>query len=75
MPDFIAYTEHPTASALFESDNVREMLTWENSGFSLDQEVRIGARDRAGLDRLPLYCARPSFALERFSLIDEQHVI
>ena len=28
------------------------MLAWENSGFSLDAAVRVGAHDRAGLERL-----------------------
>jgi len=62
-------------SDLIDSDDVREMLTWENSGFSLDAEVRIAARDRAGLERLLRYCARPPFALERLDRIDEQRVI
>jgi hypothetical protein len=52
-------------SGLIERDDVREMLTWENSGFSLDAAVRVGAHDRAGLERLLRYCARPPFALER----------
>jgi len=30
-----------------------------NSGFSLDAAVRVGAQDRAGLERLLRYCARP----------------
>jgi hypothetical protein len=32
---------------LIDSNNVREMLTWENGGFSLDAEVQIALRDRA----------------------------
>jgi hypothetical protein len=39
-------------SGLIERDDVREMLAWENSGFSLDAAVRVGAQDRAGLERL-----------------------
>jgi hypothetical protein len=35
-------------SGLIEPDDVREMLAWENSGFSLDAAVRVGAHDRAG---------------------------
>jgi len=62
-------------SGLIDSGDVREMLSWNNSGFSLDAEVRIAARDRAGLERLLRYCARPPFALERLERIDEQHVI
>ena len=52
-------------SGLIEPDDLREMLAWENSGFSLDAAVRVGAHDRAGLERLLRYCARPPFALER----------
>jgi hypothetical protein len=37
--------------------------------------VRIGARDRAGLERLLRYCARPPFALKRLDPIDDRHVI
>jgi Putative transposase len=62
-------------SGLIDSDDVREMLTWENSGFSLDAEVRIAARDRAGLERRLRYCARPPFALERLDWVGDQHVI
>jgi len=40
-----------------------EMLEWEHGGgFSLDAGVRIEADDRAGLERLLRYCARPPFA-------------
>jgi hypothetical protein len=35
-------------SGVIEPDVVREMLAWENSGFSLDAAVRVGAHDRAG---------------------------
>jgi hypothetical protein len=34
-------------------------------GFSVDASVRIEAEDRAGIERLVRYCARPPFALER----------
>ncbi|MEJ2353800.1 MAG: transposase [Anaerolineales bacterium] len=50
-------------SGLIDRGAVREMLTWENSGFSLDAEVRIAARDGARLERLLRSCARPPFAL------------
>jgi hypothetical protein len=62
-------------SGLIEPDDVPEMLAWDNSGFSLDAAVRVGAHDRAGLERLLRYCDRPPFALERLELIDEQQVI
>ena len=51
-------------SGLIERDDVREMLAWDNSGFSLDAAVRVGAQDRAGLERLLCYCARLSFFFE-----------
>ena len=47
----------------------------ENSGFSLDASVRIAAWDRAGLERLLRYCARPPFALERLELLDDERII
>jgi hypothetical protein len=41
-----------------------ETLT-EPRGFSVDASVRIESEDRAGIERLVRYCARPPFALER----------
>ena len=42
------------------------MLSWQGSGgFSVDASVRIEGDDRAGIERLIRYCARPPFALER----------
>ena len=43
--------------------------------FSVDASVRIEADDRAGLERLLRYCARPPFALERLEAIDAQRLI
>jgi hypothetical protein len=52
------------------------MGQWRNGGgFSLDASVRIEADDRAGLERLLRYCARPPFALERLESVDEQHLL
>ena len=40
-----------------------EMMGWEHGGgFSLDAQVCLGGTDRAGLERLLRYCARPPFA-------------
>ena len=51
---------------LLERHVTDDMLTWQASGgFSVDASVHIAARDRAGLERLLRYCARPPFALER----------
>jgi hypothetical protein len=48
----------------FDQDIAEKMLSYENSGFSLDASVRIEAFDRSGLERLIRYCARPPFASE-----------
>jgi hypothetical protein len=49
------------------------MLAWDHGGgFSLDASVRIETTDRAGLERLIRYCARPPFALERFHLVADR---
>jgi hypothetical protein len=53
------------ARGLLESFEAKEMLTYRHSGFSVDASVCIQAHDRAGLERLLRYCARPPFALER----------
>ncbi|NCA72257.1 MAG: hypothetical protein EOM91_19735 [Sphingobacteriia bacterium] len=49
------------ASGPIEPGDTREMLAWENSGFSLDAAVRVNAHDRAGLKRLLRYCAQPLY--------------
>jgi len=61
-------------SGLIEFDDVRDMLAWGNSGFSLDAAVRVAAHDRAGLERLLRYRARPPFALERLEVLDAERV-
>ena len=38
-------------------------------GFSVDTSVCIAAQDRAGLERLLRYCARPPFALAEDSVL------
>jgi hypothetical protein len=62
-------------SGLLERDDVGEMRAWANSGFSLDAEVRVGAQDRAGLERLLRDCARPPFALKRLERRDADHAV
>jgi hypothetical protein len=61
--------------SLLERDDAREMLTWENSGFSIDATVCIAGSDRAGLERLLRYCARPPFALERIEQVNEDRIL
>jgi hypothetical protein len=45
--------------------DAKEMLAYQHSGFSVDAGVCIEADDRAALERLLRYCARPPFAMER----------
>lgn len=52
-----------------------EMLSWEHGGgFSLDASVCISGTDRAGLERLLRYCARPPFALAHLHTLDAAHL-
>ena len=56
---------------LLDEADTDDMLTWQGSGgFSVDASVRIDGEDRAGLERLVRYCARPPFALERLHALD-----
>jgi Putative transposase/Transposase zinc-binding domain len=50
---------------LLQSVDAQEMLGYQHSGFSVDAGVCIQAHDRAALERLLRYCARPPFAMER----------
>jgi hypothetical protein len=50
---------------LLESFEAKEMLGYQHSGFSVNADVCIESHDRAGLERLLRYCARPPFASER----------
>ena len=50
---------------LLESFEAKEMLAYKHSGFSVDAGVCIEADDRAALERLLRYCARPPFAMDR----------
>ena len=50
---------------LLEGFEAQEMLGYKHSGFSVDTSVCIAAHDRAGLERLLRYCARPPCACAR----------
>jgi hypothetical protein len=50
---------------LLESCDAKDMLAYQHSGFSVDAGVCIEAHDRAALERLMRYCARPPFAMDR----------
>ena len=61
---------HFRRHGLLEPHEAEDMLSWNHGGgFSLDASVRIEATDRAGLERLIRYCARPPFALDRLHLV------
>ncbi len=65
-----------TRRGLFEREDAQAMAEWEHGGgFSLDAGVRIEAANRAGLERLLRYCARPAFALERLRQVDAEHLV
>ena len=53
------------ARGLLESCDAKEMLAYQHSGFSVDAGVCIESHDRAALERLLRYCARPPFSMER----------
>ena len=50
------------------ADAAANMAQWEHGGgFSVDASVAIHGNDRAGLERLLRYCARPCWASERLA--------
>jgi hypothetical protein len=61
--------------SLLERDDARQMLAWESSGFLIDATVCIAGSDRAGLQLLLRYCARPQFALERIEQVNENRIL
>ena len=50
---------------LLESCDAKDMLACQHSGISVGAGVCIAAHDRAALERLLRYCARPPFAMDR----------
>ena len=50
---------------LLEKADAKDMLAYQHSGFSVDAGVCIEAHDRAALERLLRYCARPPFSMDR----------
>lgn len=72
-PDDIADTEDSIRKRVlryfgrkgwFNKATIMRMNSYENSGFSLNANVRIPSWDREGLERLIRYCARPCFKSE-----------
>ena len=63
-------------AGLLDTADARDMAGWDHGGgFSLDASVRIEGQDRAGLQRLLGYCARPPFALERLEQIADDRLV
>jgi hypothetical protein len=57
---------------ILDDATVADMLDWQaTGGFSVDGSVRIEGDDRAGVERLVRYCARPPFALERLHAVGD----
>jgi hypothetical protein len=62
-------------SGCIDASTREDLLAWEHGGgFSVDASVHVPAWDRAGLERLLRYCARPSFSLTRLFRIDDSHI-
>ena len=62
---------HFARRGLLDEADTDDMLGWQGSGgFSVDASVRIEGEDRAGVERLVRYCARPPFALERLHALE-----
>jgi hypothetical protein len=61
---------------LLDQSDADEMGGWHHDGgFSVDASVRIEGTDRAGLERLLRYCARPPFALAHLQQHDAGHLL
>lgn len=61
---------------LLSADDAQTIADWEHGGgFSVDAEMRIGAHECDGLERLLRYCARSAFVLERLREIDTEHLV
>ena len=62
--------------ALIDKGDAEVMGGWvHGGGFSVDASVCINEKDRAGLERLLRYCARPPFALEHLQQLDAEHLV
>ena len=58
--------EWPERHGYLSAETVAELKHWDHGGgFSVHAGVLIEAEDRAALERLLRYCARPAFASER----------
>ena len=53
---------------LLSEERIELLLSWQNTGFSVQNGVTVGAEDAAGIERLARYLLRPPLSLERMSL-------
>ena len=61
---------------LIDKGDSEMMGSWvHGGGFSVNASVCINEKDRAGLERLLRYCARPPFALEHLQQLDAEHLV
>jgi Putative transposase len=65
VPCAIASCAPSWAGGLLESFEAKGILAYKHNGFSVDTSVLIQAHDRAGLEWLLRYCARPTFSMEQ----------
>jgi hypothetical protein len=58
-----------------DSDDAKTLQSYAHSGgFSVDASVRIRQHNRAGLERLLRYCARPPYAGQKIQIKSEKVV-
>jgi len=66
---------HLERHGCLDPGDVEDMLAWHHEGgFSLDASVHIDDWDRAALERLTRYCARPPFSSGRLGRLDDHTV-
>ena len=71
---------HAVLDFLVEDEAIAEefaakLLSWEHSGFSVDNEVHVGAHDPEGRRQLARYMIRNPFSLEKMEYKEEQGVV
>jgi hypothetical protein len=70
-----AVLEMLLADEAIDEDLVAKLLSWQHSGFSVDNQVRIEASDAEGRQQIARYMIRASFSLDKTEYKAEQGVI
>jgi hypothetical protein len=70
-----AVLEMLLADEAIDEDLVAKLLSWQHSGFSVDNQVRIEAGDAQGRQQLARYMIRAPFSLEKTEYKAGQGVI